>query len=146
MTQEEIKERLRALVNKKKVINLEIEKLQDECLANYPIRPGDKCVDKEGRIYWVDRLLFWDTSAIYPTIFAYHQKKDGTCSKRSEQVSNDSITKIEKMSKKLLQATEAKRKLCEIRSNLTDDEQKQAIWIAIRAIDTCTENGFVVEE
>ena len=96
MTQEEIKERLRALVNKKKVINLEIEKLQDECLANYPIRPGDKCVDKEGRIYWVDRLLFGDTSAIYPTIFAYHQKKDGTCSKRSEQVSNDSITKIEK--------------------------------------------------
>lgn len=146
MTQEEIKERLRALVNKKKVINLEIEKLQDECLANYPIRPGDKCVDKEGRIYWVDRLLFWDTSAIYPTIFAYHQKKDGTRSKRSEQVSNDSITKIEKMSKKLLQANEAKRKLCEIRSNLTDDEQKQAIWIAIRAIDTCTENGFVVEE
>lgn len=58
MTQEEIKERLRALVNKKKVINLEIEKLQDECLANYPIRPGDKCVDKEGRIYWVERLLF----------------------------------------------------------------------------------------
>lgn len=95
MTQEDIKERLRALVNKKKVINLEIEKLQDECLANYPIRPGDKCVDKEGRIYWVERLLFWDTSAIYPTIFAYHQKKDGTCSKRSEQVSNDSITKIE---------------------------------------------------
>lgn len=45
-----------------------------------------------------------------------------------------------------MEANEAKRKLCEIRSNLTDDEQKQAIWIAIRAIDTCTENGFVVEE
>lgn len=45
-----------------------------------------------------------------------------------------------------MEANEAKRKLCEIRSNLTDDKQKQAIWIAIRAIDTCTENGFVVEE
>ena len=45
-----------------------------------------------------------------------------------------------------MKAAEAKRKLCEIRSNLTDDEQKQAIWIAIRAIDTCTENGFIVEE
>lgn len=45
-----------------------------------------------------------------------------------------------------MKATEAKRKLCEIRNNLTDDEQKQAIWIAIRAIDTCTENGFIVEE
>lgn len=96
MTQEEIKERLRALVNKKKVINLEIEKLQDECLANYPIQPGDKCVDKEGRFYWVDRLLFWDTSATSPTIFAYRQKKDGTLTKRSEQVITDSITKINK--------------------------------------------------
>ena len=45
-----------------------------------------------------------------------------------------------------MKATEAKRKLCEIRSNLTDDEQKNAIWIAIRAIDTCTENGFIVED
>lgn len=96
MTQEEIKERLRALVNKKKVIDLEIEKLQDECLANYPIQPGDKCVDKEGRFYWVDRLLFWDTSSIFPTIFAYRQKKDGTFAKRSEQVITDSITKINK--------------------------------------------------
>ena len=44
-----------------------------------------------------------------------------------------------------MKATEAKRKLCEIRRNLTDDEQKQAIWIAIKAIDTCSENGFIVE-
>lgn len=46
-----------------------------------------------------------------------------------------------------MDATEAKRKLCEIvRNNLTNDEQKQAIWIAIRAIDTCTANGFIVED
>lgn len=45
-----------------------------------------------------------------------------------------------------MEATEAKRKLCEIRGNLTDDEQKQAIWVAIRAIDTCTENRFIVED
>ena len=96
MTQEEIKERLKSLVDKKNAINLEIEKLQDECLANYPIQPGDKCVDKEGRFYWVDRLLFWDTSSISPTIFAYPQKKDGTRYKRSEQVITDSITKINK--------------------------------------------------
>lgn len=96
MTQEEIKEQLKALVEKKKVINMEIEKLQDECLANYPIRPGDKCMDKEGRICWVDRLLFWDTSSILPTIFVYYQKKDGTLYKRSEQVLNDGFTKINK--------------------------------------------------
>ena len=34
-----------------------------------------------------------------------------------------------------MKATEAKRKLCEIRHNLTDDVQKQAIWIAIIAIE-----------
>lgn len=45
-----------------------------------------------------------------------------------------------------MNATEAKRKLCEIRSSLTDDEQKQAVWVAIRAIDTCTENEFTVED
>lgn len=31
-------------------------------------------------------------------------------------------------------------------SNLIDPKQKHAIWIAIRAIDTCTENGFIVED
>lgn len=36
-----------------------------------------------------------------------------------------------------MKATEAKRKLCEIRSNLTDDEQKNAIWLAIKVIDYC---------
>lgn len=34
-----------------------------------------------------------------------------------------------------MNATEAKRKLCEIISNLTDNEQKQAIRKAIRAIE-----------
>ena len=50
------------------------------------------------------------------------------------------------INKKNMEATEAKRKLCEIRSSLEDKEQKQAIWIAIRAIDTCAENGFIVED
>ena len=45
-----------------------------------------------------------------------------------------------------MEAIEAKRELCEIRSSLADKEQKQAIWIAIRAIDTCIENGFIVED
>lgn len=96
MTQEEFKERLTVLVDKKNAIKQEIKKLQDEYLANYPIQPGDMCVDKEGKFCWVDRLLFWDTSATSPTIFAYPQKKDGTRAKRSEQVITNSITKIEK--------------------------------------------------
>lgn len=45
-----------------------------------------------------------------------------------------------------MNATEAKKKLCKIRSILTDDGQKQAIWVAIRAIDTCSKNGFIVED
>nr|DAP90430.1 MAG TPA: hypothetical protein [Caudoviricetes sp.] len=34
-----------------------------------------------------------------------------------------------------MNATEARRKLCEIYNILTDDEQKQAISVAIRAIE-----------
>lgn len=34
-----------------------------------------------------------------------------------------------------MNATEAKRKLYEISSSLTDDKQKQAIWEAIKAIE-----------
>lgn len=45
-----------------------------------------------------------------------------------------------------MKATEAKKNLCEIRNSLTDEGQKQAIWVAIRAIDTCNENGFIVED
>ena len=53
---------------------------------------------------------------------------------------------IFQQNKQNMKATEAKRKLCEIRSNLTDKEQKQAICIAIRVIYTCIENGFIVED
>ena len=41
-----------------------------------------------------------------------------------------------------MNATEAKRKLCEIRSCLRDKEADKAIWIAIRAIDTCVNDGY----
>lgn len=41
-----------------------------------------------------------------------------------------------------MNATEAKRKLCEIRSSLRDKEADKAIWIAIRAIDTCVNDGY----
>ena len=41
-----------------------------------------------------------------------------------------------------MNATEVKRKLCEIRSSLRDKEADKAIWIAIRAIDTCMNDGY----
>ena len=41
-----------------------------------------------------------------------------------------------------MNATEAKRKLCEIRSSFRDKEADKAIWIAIRAIDTCVNDGY----
>ena len=45
-----------------------------------------------------------------------------------------------------MNATEAKRKLCEIRGILGNPDAQKAIWIAIRAIDTCTEEGFEVTD
>lgn len=60
---------------------------------------------------------------------------------------------MEKQNNKTAQEFEAVRRAAsdtnvkvDLRSSLTDDEQKQAIWIAIRAIDTCTENVFIVED
>ena len=43
-----------------------------------------------------------------------------------------------------MKAAEAKRKLYEIRNNLTDDEQKKAIWIAIRAIELVLKMGLLI--
>lgn len=43
-----------------------------------------------------------------------------------------------------MKAAEAKRKLYEIRNNLTDDEQKKAIWIAIRAIELVIKMGLLI--
>lgn len=45
-----------------------------------------------------------------------------------------------------MNATEAKRVLCDIYRNTSDESQKKAIWVAIRAIDTCTGNGFEVSD
>ena len=42
-------------------------------------------------------------------------------------------------------ATEAKNELGEIWRSTDDENQKSALWIAIRAIDTCNSNGFVIE-
>lgn len=44
-----------------------------------------------------------------------------------------------------MKATEAKRKLYEINSNLTDDEQREAISVAILAIETC-ERAYLLQK
>lgn len=41
---------------------------------------------------------------------------------------------------------EAKVMLCNIGRKLTDEKEKSAIWVAIRAIDTCCSEGFKVTD
>ena len=43
-----------------------------------------------------------------------------------------------------MNATEAKRKLCEIRSSLRDKEADKAIWIAICVIVSCVYDGYAI--
>lgn len=43
-----------------------------------------------------------------------------------------------------MKATEAVRKLCEISSSLTDDKQKEAISVAITAIDCCA-RAYIID-
>ena len=45
-----------------------------------------------------------------------------------------------------MNATEAKKALCDVHKSICKESHKKAIWIAIRAIDTCTSNGFEVTD
>lgn len=46
-----------------------------------------------------------------------------------------------------MNANEAKRQLCKMRAKFVNDKDTSlAVWIAIRAIDTCIKEGFKVTD
>ena len=57
MTQEEFKKRMRVLQGKSVAIEQEMKNLQNEYLSSYPVQPNDKCIDSEGKVYWISRLI-----------------------------------------------------------------------------------------
>lgn len=94
MTQEEFEKRMRVLKSKRMTIEREIKNLQNEYLSSYPIQPNDKCIDSEGKVYWISRLIFATPNSINVHCMVNYQNKDGSRSKR-EQYYFGKITKIE---------------------------------------------------
>lgn len=85
---------MKALIDKEMAIQQEERDLQNEYLSSYPIQPNDKCIDKEGKVYWISRLIFATPHSMNVHCMVNYQNKDGLRSKR-EQYYFDKITKIE---------------------------------------------------
>ena len=84
MKQDVFKERLDALNVKRQVIENEIRELQEDFVADYPIKSGDKCVNENGVTCWLSRMVFVSTFASNPSFLINYPRKDGTRSKREE--------------------------------------------------------------
>ena len=94
MTKEEFEKHMKVLDDKRIAIQQEMTNMQAEYIANYPIQPDDKCVDKEGKICWVKKLLFWTDLSTRLIIVVNYTNKDGSRSKRGYYLFDGYITKL----------------------------------------------------
>lgn len=92
MTKKEFEKRMSVLNEKQDAIRQEMVKLQEDYISNYPAKPGDKCVDEQGKICWVIDMRFWEASSTWMRILVNPAKKDGTRSK-CEKYAYGEITK-----------------------------------------------------
>lgn len=93
MTEEDFRKQMRALNEKEMEIAHQKYELQRQYLKEYPIQINDKCVDSNGKVCWVCKIHFYDTSATYPRFTVNYAKKDGTRSNREQNAWE--ITKVE---------------------------------------------------
>ncbi len=94
MTKKEFEKRMNALNEKQDAIRQEMVKLQVDYISSYPVKPGDKCVDEQGKICWVVDIRFWEASSTWMRILVNPAKKDGTRSRREEYAYGE-LTKIQ---------------------------------------------------
>lgn len=92
MTQEEFKKKIWSIQDKIMELKTEIRNVQKEYIESYPIKPGDKCLDDQGRVCWFARICF-SYSNYAPDIKVFYSKKDGTPSIR-EQNAYGEVTKV----------------------------------------------------
>ena len=101
MTREEFKKRMSVLKGKSMTIEREIKNLQNEYLSSYPIQPNDKCIDSDGKVFWISRLIFATRHSINVHCMVNYQNKDGSRSKR-EQYYFGNFTKIEERKEEII--------------------------------------------
>lgn len=94
MKQDVFQERMNALSVKPRVVENEIRELQEEYIATYPIQPGDKCIDENGKPCCLNRIVFLSTYSHRPLFLVNYLKKDGTRSKLKVCVYGK-LTKVE---------------------------------------------------
>lgn len=94
MTQKEFEKHMEVLEDKRTAIQREMQNMQAEYIANYPIQPDDKCVDRKGKICWVKELLFWTDLSTRLIIVVNYTNKDGSRSKRGRYIYDGDITKL----------------------------------------------------
>lgn len=94
MKQEVFQERMDALSVKPRVVENEIRELQEEYIATYPIQPGDKCIDENGKPCWLSRIVFANIYSTHPLFLVNYPKMDDTRSKQEEYVYGK-LTKVE---------------------------------------------------
>lgn len=62
MTEEDFVKQMRVLKEKELEIKYQMHELQQQYLKEYPIQINDKCVDRGGKVCWVCKIHFYDTS------------------------------------------------------------------------------------
>ena len=94
MKQEVFQERMDALSVKLREVENEMRELQEEYIANYPIQPGDKCINENDTQCWLSRIVFANIYSTHPNFLVNYPKMDGTRSKQ-EQYVYGKLTKVE---------------------------------------------------
>ena len=90
MTQKEFEKHMAVLEDKRIAIRREMQNMQAEYIANYPIQPDDR----KGQICWVKELLFWNDLSTRLIILVNYTNKDGSRSKRGRYIYDGDITKL----------------------------------------------------
>lgn len=93
MTEEDFVEQMRAFNEKEREIAHQKYELQRQYLKEYPLQVNDKCVDRDGKVCWVSKIYFYDSSATRPYSMVNYAKKDGTRSNREQYAWG--VTKVE---------------------------------------------------
>ena len=93
MTEDYCVKKMRALNDKEREIVRQKLELQEKFIEEYPLQVNDKCVDSDGKVCWISKIRFYDSSATHPYFMVNYAKKDGTRSNCEQYAWG--ITKVE---------------------------------------------------
>lgn len=94
MTKEEFESKVRDLNARMNALYKEKLDVQKAYIENYPIQPGNKCLDSNGTVCHLSRMFFlYDDCK--PVFKVYYMKKDGVNIDKRERNVYGKLTKAE---------------------------------------------------